>query len=46
MSLAVSKYTATNEVQASLASFQQHLRAENLSKATLETYSWSVAQFA
>ncbi|MFH1560070.1 MAG: tyrosine-type recombinase/integrase [Chloroflexota bacterium] len=46
MRQAVSEYTATNEVQASLASFQRHLRAENLSPATLETYSWAVIQFA
>lgn len=42
----VSQYNSTNEVQTSLASFQRHLRAENLSKATLETYSWAVIQFA
>ena len=42
----VSQYIATNEVQTSLASFQRHIRAENLSKATLETYSWAVIQFA
>ena len=39
------EYTATNELQASLASFQRHLRAENLSPATLQTYSWAVVQF-
>ena len=36
------QYKTTNEVQASLPSFQRHLRAENLSRATLETYSWAV----
>ena len=39
MQQAVSQYKTTNEVQASLPSFQRHLRAENLSRATLETYS-------
>jgi hypothetical protein len=34
-----SQYTVTNEVQASPASFQRHLRAENLSSATLQAFS-------
>ena len=42
----VSEYTATNEAEASLASFQRPLRAENLSPRTVETYSESVRQFA
>ena len=42
----LSEYTATNEVESSLASFQRHLRAENLSPRTVDTYSESVRQFA
>jgi hypothetical protein len=41
-----SQYTAVSELQTSLSSFQRHLRAENLSNATLQVYSWAVTLFA